>query len=173
MRINKKEIISEIKFNNEAVLPVLAKKYFSAARRILRMNGLKDRDTPEVFSQVLAHVYMTIQQEHIPLNIDFEDYFFKALRERIDRFKEERKTKKQLKFSDLTDDKNKVAADCVAILDGQSQAVIYARVIEKLSYEQMAERFRFASPVAAQQEFNKAFNQLEGIVKVRLNISLN
>jgi hypothetical protein len=173
MRLNKKEIISEIKFNNEAVLPVLAKKYFPSSRRILRMNGLKDKETPDFFSQVLAHVYMTIQQESVPLNIDFEDYFFTTLHEWIDKFKEERRLRKSLKFSDLTDDKKKIAADCVAILDAQSQQVIYSRVIEKLSYEEIAERFRFASAVAAQQEFNKAYNQLEGIVKVRLNISLN
>jgi DNA-directed RNA polymerase specialized sigma24 family protein len=173
MRINKKEIISEIKLNNEAVLTVLAKKYFPSARRIIRMNGLKDRETPEVFSEVLAHIYLAIQQEHIPHNIDFEDYFFTTLHEWIDKIKDERKTKDKLKFSDLVSDRNKVAADCVSILDEQSQQVIYARVTEQLSYEKIAERFRFTSAVIAQQEFNKAYNQLESIVKVRMNISLN
>jgi hypothetical protein len=173
MRVNKKEIISEIKFNNEGVLPVLAKKYFPASRRIIRINGLRDSETPEVFSKVLAHVYLTIQQEHIPYNIDFEDYFFTTLHEWIDKIKQERKSKTKLKFTDLISDKNKVAADCVAILDEQYQQLIYARVIEKLTYEKIAERFRFTSAVMAQQEFNKAYNQLESIVKVRMNISLN
>jgi hypothetical protein len=173
MRVNKKELISEIKFNNEAVLPVLAKKYFPSSRRIIRMNGLKDRETPEVFSKVLAHVYLTIQQEHIPYNIDFEDYFYTTLHEWIDKIKEERKAKARLKFSDLVSDKNKVAADCVRILDEQSQQLIYARVIEKLTYEKIAERLRLTSAVTAQQQFNKAYNQLESIVKVRMNISLN
>jgi hypothetical protein len=173
MRVNKKEIISEIKHNNEAVLAVIAKKYFPACRRIIRMNGLKDKETPEVFSQVLAHVYLTIQQEHVPYNIDFEDYFFKSLHEQIGKIKDERRTKEKVKFSDLVSDKSRIAADCVTILDEQSQQVINARVIEKLSYEKIAQRFRFTSAVIAQQEFNKAFNQLESILKVRMNISLN
>jgi hypothetical protein len=173
MRINKKEIISEIKHNNESVLPILARKYFPSCRRIIRMNGLRDSETPEVFSQALAHVYLSIQQEHVPYNIDFEDYFFKSLHEYIDRVKEKRKAKGKIRFSDLVNDNSKVAADCVAILDDQSQQLIYARVIEKLSYENIAKRFRFTSAVLAQQEFNKAYNQLESIVKVRMNISLN
>src|SRR5438128_732350 len=101
MCINKKEIISEIKLNNEDVLPLLAKKYFPSCRRIIRINGLKDSQTPEVFSEVLAHVYLTIQQHQVPDNIDFEDYFFRSLYEWIGRIKEERKTKSKLKFSDL------------------------------------------------------------------------
>jgi hypothetical protein len=173
MRINKKEIINEIKLNNEAVLPLLAKKYFPASRRIIRLNGLKDSQTPEVFASVLSHVYITVQQEHIPFNIDFDDYFFKTLHGWIDKIKEERKAKEKLRFSDMVTDKNKVAADCVSILDERTQQLIYARVIEKLNFEKIAERFRFTSSVIAQQEFNKAYNQLENIVKVRMNISLN
>jgi hypothetical protein len=173
MRVNKKEIIGEIKHNNENVLPVLAKKYFPSSRRIIRMSGIKDSETPEVFSNVLAHVYLIIQQEHVPKNIDFEDYFFTTLHEWINKIKQQKKDKKKLKFSDLVSNKNKVAGDCVSILDEQSQQIIFARVIEKLAYEKIAMRFRFASAVVAQHEFNKAYNQLESIVKVRMNISLN
>jgi hypothetical protein len=173
MRVNKKEIIAEIKHNNESVLPVLAKKYFPSSRRIIRMSGIKDSETPEVFSKVLSYVYIVIQQEHVPNNIDFEDYFFTTLHEWIDKIKQEKKDKNRLRFSDLVSDKSKVAGDCMSILDEQSQQIIFARVVEKLAYEKIAQRFRFTSAVVAQQEFNKAYNQLERIVKVRMNISLN
>jgi len=171
VRINKKEIINEIKHNNEDVLVVLTRKYFSSCRKILRMNGFKDTETPKVFSEVLAHVYFTIQQQDVPHNIDFEDYFFQMLNDYIDKLKLQRKSK--LKFSDLVDDENKIASDCVSILDDHSRKVVYARVVERLSYEKIAQRFQYGSAVLAQQEFNRIYNQLEGIVKLRMNISLN
>jgi hypothetical protein len=171
MRINKREIISEIKLNNEDVLPVLSRKYFSSCRKILRMNGFKDSETPALFSEVLAHVYLTIQKQDVPGNIDFEDYFFRMLYEQIDEMKLQRKAK--LKFSDLTHEENRIASDCVSILDERSRKLIYARVVEKLSYEKISQRFQYGNAVIAQQEFNRIYNQLEGIVKLRMNISLN
>src|SRR6187455_467507 len=115
MRINKKEIISEIKLNNEQMLSVLSRKYFSSCRKFLRMNGFKDKETPVVFSEVLSHLYFTVQQRDIPHNIDFDDYFFQLLYEYIDNIKLEHKAK--LKFSDLVYEENKIAADCVNVLD--------------------------------------------------------
>jgi hypothetical protein len=118
-------------------------------------------------------VFLTIQQQNIPENIDFEDYFFRTLYEWIDKLKDERKKKNKLKFSNLADEGEKIASDCVSILDEHSQKLINARVIEKLSYEKIALRFQYTNAVMAQQEFNRIYNQLEGIVKLRMNIALN
>ena len=64
-----------------------------------------------------------------------------------------------------------VAAKCVSILDEDVQRLLFARVAEKLSYERIKEKFQFSNAVIAQYEVNKALDQLEGIVKLRMNIS--
>jgi len=51
--------------------------------------------------------------------------------------------------------------------------LITARYAERLSFEKIAQRFDYSNPVIAQHELKKAMSQLEGIVKLRLNITLN
>ena len=166
-RFSKREILSEINNGNEEVLVYLSRKYFSTARRLLRLRGFRDELTPAIFCGVLATVYTDLrrrQNEHI----DFETYFINALNEEIRQSREKRKINIQ-----GNTDASEVAAQCVSILDEQSQKLIFARIAEKLSYERITDKFQFSNPVIAQYEVNKAFNQLEGIIKLRMNISQN
>jgi hypothetical protein len=64
-----------------------------------------------------------------------------------------------------------IASQCVSILDEQSQQLLFSRVSGKMSYERIQEKFQFNNAVIAQYEVNKAFSQLEGILKLRLNFS--
>jgi len=66
-----------------------------------------------------------------------------------------------------------IASQCVSILDDQLQKLLFARIVEKMSYENIADRFQYSNAVIAQHEVHKALHQLEGIVKLRMNISTN
>ena len=66
-----------------------------------------------------------------------------------------------------------VASQCVSILDEQARNLLHACYAERKSFEDIATKFEFSNAVIAQHEVNKAMNMLEGIVKLRLNISLN
>jgi len=167
-RFSKREILSEINNGNEEVLVYLSRKYFPTARRLMRIRGFRDEHTPQIFSGVLAAVYADLrnqQQEHI----DFETYFLNALNKEIESLKDGSKNSIEYRAQQSTD----VAAQCVSILDEQAQALLFARVSEQLSYEQIKERFQFSNAVIAEYEVHKALNQLAGIVKLRMNISQN
>ncbi len=168
-RYSKREILSEITNGNEEILVYLSRKYFSVARRVLRIRGFRDERTPEIFSEVLASAYSNLQNLKVD-HIDFEKYFLDSLNEEIKSRKEERKKNV---MRDLANQPAEVASQCVSIMDEQAQKLLYARVSEKLSYEKIAEKFQFSNAVIAQYEVNKAFNQVEGIVKLRMNISQN
>ena len=160
-----RDILTEINNGNEEVLVYLARKYFTTARRILRMRGFRDEHTPHIFADVLAKVYSDLRHQKRE-HLDFESYFLGLL--------------KSVPKNKLAEDKNvapdqvneagHIVSQCVAIMEDDAQQLLFARVTEKLNYEQMKDRFQFSNAVIAQYEFDKAFNQLEGIVRLRLNI---
>jgi hypothetical protein len=163
-RYSDKEILSEINNGRVDILVYLSEKYFSPARRILRMRGFHDADTPEIFSDVLFTCYKKLR-EHKTGQLNFENFFMEQLDQEI----RNRKTGAQgVKKTPTVP--AAIIAQCVTILDEQAQGLLFARVSEGLSDEQIADKFLFSNAVIAQYEVNKAFNQLEGIVKVRLNI---
>jgi len=55
-RYSNKQLITEIQNGREEVLVYLAKKYFQTSRRILRTKGVRDSQTPDIFSRVLVNV---------------------------------------------------------------------------------------------------------------------
>jgi hypothetical protein len=55
-------------------------------------------------------------------------------------------------------------------MDDHSRELLFSRIADKMSYEHIMEKFKYSNAVIAQYELNKAYDQLEGIVKMRLNI---
>jgi DNA-directed RNA polymerase specialized sigma subunit len=170
-RYNNKQLITEIQNGNETVLVYLAGKYFQLARRILRMKGIKDASSPGIFSTVLVKVWFDILHHKFPTSIEFETFFLNSLHE----FVQEMKNKKNNTESknDFSDHQKEVVAQCVSILDSNARNLVYAHFADYLSFEKIAERFNYSNAVIAQHEVSKAMNQLEGIVRLRLNIAMN
>ena len=164
----KHEILTEINNGNAAVLVFISGKYFPTVRRMLRVSGIRDEQTPGIFADVLAKVYADLRSR-ADNRIDFETYFMNAMNEEV----------KSLKNPEVAQGKypagesEEVAARCVSILDEEAQKLLFARVADKLSYERIREEFQFSNAVIAQYEVTKAMDQLEGIVKLRMNISSN
>lgn len=164
----KREILTEINNGNEEVLVFISNKYFSTVRRMLRVKGILDEQTPAIFSDVLAKVYADLRYK-ADYKIDFESYFMNAVNEEV----------KLLKGPKVADGKyppnesEEIAARCVSILDEEAQKLLFARVADKLSYERIKDEFQFSNAVIAQYEVAKALDQLEGIVKLRLKIPSN
>ena len=170
---NNKEIVTEIQKGNEEVLSYLSGKYFQQARRIMRIKGVKDADTPDFFSSTMVKVWIDISHQKFPVNIELETFLFNTLQEYIDEHIG-KKSQNRLKTVDLFSENQKsVVAKCVSILDESAKNLLHARYAERLSFENIATRFNFSNPVIAQHEVDKAMNQLEGIVKLRINISVN
>lgn len=168
-RYSKREILREIINGNEEILVYLTRKYFSASRRLLRIRGFRDELTPEIFSEVLALSYSNLRLLRMD-HVDFETYFFNCLNEEIRSRKE---SGRRMEISDTPNQSVGITAQCVSILDEQAQNLLFSRVAENLSYERIAEKFQFSNAIIAQYEVNKAYEQLEGIVKLRMNILHN
>jgi hypothetical protein len=165
-RYSKSEIIPEITNGNRDVLVYLARKYFPSARRLLRIRGFHDEQTPDIFSDVLVTVFMKLQRQPDEY-LDFEIYLLRALNEHIKSLKENSSHSKASEEFRSVD----IVSQCVTIMDEQSQQLLFSRVSGKMSYERIKDKFQFSNAVIAQYEVNKAFGQLEGIVKLRLNFS--
>jgi len=170
-RYSNKELIAEIQNGNEEILVYLTGKYFSQVRRILRMRGWKDSLSPEIFATVLIRVWFDVSGPGFSPSVDLETFFFNSLQDYLT----ELRKKNQLDLSNdpFSTDQKEVVSQCVSILDEQARNIVHARYAGHLSFEQIASRFNYSDAVIAQHEVNKAMNQLEGIVKLRLNISLN
>jgi len=122
----------------------------------------------------LVKIYTQVQRQKLSPNIDFESFFFNALQEHIHELKEKKTKSGLMEVGSLYSSKQKnIVSDCVMIIDENARKIIQARVAEGMSFEKIAEKFNYSNPVIAQFEVNKALSQLEGIVKLRLNISLN
>ena len=162
-RYSEREVISEINNGNREILVYLSHKYFPTSRRLLRVRGFRDELTPDIFSEVLVTVYLKLQQQQFEY-VDFESYFLHALNDYIKVLKERGPNPRNTGNGPAD-----IASQCVSILDEQSQQLLFSRVSGKMSYENIQDKFQFSNAVIAQYEVNKAFNQLEGIVKLRLN----
>lgn len=167
-RLRNSEVISAIQNGNEEILFSLSRLYFQSARRWLRQRGVADSDTPSVFSTVLLTVFREIKSHPGSSNIDFESFFFKAIKN----FSGELKAVRKLKLNDGESPEDfKIATTCFSILGQEAQKLLIARYSDNLSFEQIAVRFDFSNPVIAQFEVNKAYTQLSHIVQIRLNPS--
>jgi hypothetical protein len=159
-----KEIIDLLQNGNEEVLFYLSKKLFPPSRKLIRRIGFSDTQTPFIFSKVLIETCREIQQKNVSKNVDFVSYFYNSLSEFSQRLKKERSGMSE---SDNSENRE-IVSSCFSILDDSHRIILAARLVEKLTFEQIASRFNLSNPVIAQFEFNRAFSQLEKITRARL-----
>lgn len=169
-RFSKKELSTEINNGNKEVLVYLSRKYFSGVRRLLRLRGIPDEETPAVFSDVLAATFAGLRRKNA-VHLDFESYFMNALQSEVRRRKEI--SKKNVPVEPLFSEPVEIVAQCISILPDVSRQLLFARVAEKRSFEQIAEVFNFSNAVIAEYEIDKALTLLEGIVRLRFAIPNN
>jgi len=164
-RYSNKEIIPAIQNGEDGVLFYLSKRFFHSSRRWLIRNGCSDKDTPAVFSGAVVEICKEVQQKKLTSNIDFDNFFINSLKDYYKSFKVSEKG-----HSGKSDShESEVISSCFSILDDSSRQILVARYVQKLNFEQIADRFEYSNPVIAQFEFNKAFSQLEKISRIRLN----
>ena len=168
-RFNNKQLIAGIQNGKDEVIVYLAEKYFPYTRKLLRTKGVRDSRTPEFFSLVLVKVCLDIVQNKYPSSIEFETFFFNSLKDSILEWKSRRADDEV----SLSNQQKLIVAQCVSILDEHSIKLVHAYYAEQLSFETIAAKFNYSNPVIAQHEVNKAINQLEGIVTLRLKSSIN
>jgi DNA-directed RNA polymerase specialized sigma24 family protein len=174
MNSNKnRKLVDEIKNGSDDVLVYLAANYFKAAQKVIRSRGFRDSASPEIFTDVLIKVWLAVRQPEVPSNIEFDTFFFNSLNDYL----AEQKKKKKNKLIDpaelMKKQQAEIVARCVLIMDEDLIRLLTARYAEQLSFEKIAQRFNYNNAVIAQHELNKAVHQLEGIVKLRMNNSLN
>jgi len=116
---------------------------------------------------------MDVLHHQLPSSIELETFLFNSLQEYVNEAKEKKRDNQLKSVTLFSDEQKSVVAQCVSILDENARDLIHAHYAEQLSFEKIAERFSYSNAVIAQHEVYKAMQQLEGIVKVRLNISLN
>ncbi len=166
-RLSNQQIITSIQNGDETVLFYLSKRYFEAARKLLRRRGYRNKDTPKVFGKILIDVCREIQRNKISPNVDFEHFLFNSIRDHLtdtDAVKAE---------ANFLPGEKEIIISCFSIVDEQSRKILTARYCENLSFELIAARLEFSNPVIAHFEFNKAFAVFENIVRARLNIQSN
>ena len=137
------------------------------------MKGMKDSQTPDIFSRVLIKVWLDILHHKFSSSIELETFFFNSLQDKVNEIKEKKSFNQPGTQEVFSEQQRSVVAQCVSILDETDRNLVHAYYAEQLSYEKIAGRFNYSNAVIAQHEVYKAMNQLEGIVKLRLHISLN
>lgn len=172
-RFNNKQLIAGIQNGKDEVIVYLAEKYFPYTRKLLRTKGVMDSMTPEFFSLVLVKVCLDIVQNKYPSSIEFETFFFNSLKDSILEWKSRRGDDGLNEEAFHSNQQKLIVAQCVSILDEHSIKLVHAYYAERLSFETIAAKFNYSNPVIAQHEVNKAINQLEGIVTLRLKSSIN
>lgn len=166
------DLILSIKNGEEKALLILKKKYFESSRRWMRRNGIKDSQTPKLFSKIIVSVYRDIQLGKVNVHVDLEKYIFNSLNEFLRKEKEFQKARRKEGLKAITDSERESVAACYSILDSSSKQLLSTRYVEKLSFEEIAAKLEFSNPVIAQFEVNKAFHQLQQLAIARLNLSI-
>jgi uncharacterized ferredoxin-like protein len=125
----------DFKDGNDEVVSVAARKYFPSARKFLRMKGVRDAMTPKVFAESLVTVLSEIRRNKISELADFNGLLNNALGRGAEAVRNAERTIQE----PVTEEGNAfVAAQCVSVLDGQSQQLLFLRYAERKSYEEIA-----------------------------------
>jgi DNA-directed RNA polymerase specialized sigma24 family protein len=161
-------VIRTIRNGSNEPLFELARRYFSTARRLLRSRGVKDSETPRVFSGVLSAFARDIRREKIAPQTDISSYLLNVLRQYAREDRASRKGRDSRNITEVLEEDRLVAARCISVLDERSKALLFARYAEHLNYEQIAARFQYSNPVIAQTEVEKAASLMERILSARL-----
>jgi len=164
------DLIVEIKKDRNEVLSFIVRKFFPISRKILGRKGIQDSMTPQIFTSALIRVLKDIRCHNLSEMVDFNSLLQNALIHEAANFKSRSLTPENISADQLNAN---IVANCVLVLDEQAQRLIYVRYVEQKSFEEIAQIFNFSNPVIAQFETDKAYKQLEGIVKVRLSVNQN
>ena len=148
--------------SSDDAVAVAAGKLFPIGRKILRAKGVRDALTPRLFAAAFANVLAEIRKGRVPEWSDFNSLLNNALG---------REASAERAGRDLPQDSQAtIAAQCVAVLDGDARRLLFLRYAEAKTYEQIATDFNFGNAVIAQFETDKAYKQYEGLVRVRFQL---
>ncbi|MBK7910131.1 hypothetical protein [Candidatus Pollutiaquabacter sp.] len=161
-------VIRNIRNGSNEPLFDIARRFFSTARRLLRTRGVKDSETPRVFSGVLTEFARDVRQKKVAEQTDITSYLVNVLRQYAKENREARRSRNARDLNEVLEEDRIVAARCISILDERSKALLFARYAENLNFEQLASRFQFSNPVIAQTEVEKAGSLMERILSARL-----
>jgi hypothetical protein len=67
-----KRLVAEFKEGKEEVISGTARKFFPAARKFLRMKGVRDEFTPQVFADSFVNVLSEIRRNKVSELADFK-----------------------------------------------------------------------------------------------------
>ncbi|MEY4594891.1 MAG: hypothetical protein RIQ47_1301 [Bacteroidota bacterium] len=167
-RFSDKEILRGLKNGSAEVLFYLSDRFFQSSRRWLRTKGIRDADTPSLFSDALIRLMRDVQHKNVPEQLQPGTYLSTVLRTQL----KDHKLMRSLNDKEQEHEKQmqRVAA-CYSILEDQSRQILSAYYADRMNFEEIAARFDFGNPVIAEVEVNKAMQQLETLVKARLSIA--
>jgi hypothetical protein len=168
--VRKKNIIEEIKAENSEILPYIVRKFFPVGRKFLVQKGVRDSLTPGIFTNALTKILLRIKKNNFPSEVDFNSILQSALLQESKEINNHYSEIEDFNHKDLIQD---VVANCVEILDSQSQKLLFHRFAEGLTYEEIALKVGYGNSVIAQFETAKVFKQLQTIANARLNIEQN
>lgn len=161
-------VIRAIRNGSNDPLFDIARRFFSTARRLLRSRGIRDSDTPRVFSGLLTEFARDIRESRIAEQTDISSYLFNVLRQFARDDRAARKGRDDREPNTAVEVDRMIASRCMSILDERSKSLLFARYAERLSYEQIAVRYQYSNPVIAQTEVEKAASLMERILSARL-----
>lgn len=163
-RIKEQSVIDELKNGSTDILLYLTQQYFQSSRRWLRSKGVRDADTPQLFSKAVINLMRELQAKKPSAPVDMEKYIFTKINEALSAYKvktTEGDERMQISGIQLT-------ARCFAALDDDARKLLSAYYADNLTFEELAVRFEFSNPVIAEFEVNRQMKKLEGIVKVAM-----
>src|SRR5678810_690338 len=128
MKTANKKLVANFKEGNEEVISVTARKFFPAARKFLRMKGVRDELTPQAFAESMVTVLSEIRRNKVSELADFNGLLNSALGREAEAL---RGTGRSGPQATPEDENTAVAAQCVAVLDAPSQQLLYLRYAER------------------------------------------
>jgi hypothetical protein len=157
-------IIDELKNGSSDVLLYLTQRYFQSSRRWLRTKGIRDADTPDVFSSALLDMMREIQERKPVVQLDIQKYLFSKIKEGVSNYKARMAATTALDMNSI----QRIAERCFSALDEQAQKVLSAYYSDNFSYEELAVHLAYSNPAIAENEVNRQMNRFEGIVKAAM-----
>lgn len=166
-------IITSLQNGEEETLYSLNRRYFQSARRWLRRKGVPDSATPKIFTRVLVSIFRQAQQKKISTVVEMEPLIFNSINEFLENAGSSFGKRKLRDTMANTDEQKSISAACFSVLDDQARALLSARYVSRLTFEEIAAKFELPNPVAAEFEVDKAMAQYRKIVEARLNPGLD
>lgn len=163
-RFTDKDILYGLKNGSKEVLFYLSGRFYQSSRRWMRSKGIRDADTPALFSEALLRMMREVQQKELPEHLDPADLLSNIIRN-LTRERRSRNSASDI----LPDNQQAIVSGCFSILDDSSRDLLSARFADRMGFQQLAVRFGFGNAAIAEAEINKAMDRLERMVNTRLS----